>query len=95
MTRTTFIAYACLILGGAARVVGPILGGIIFYVAFRFLDVVVDQMEKNDWLPDSIVNSIQAGLVRFMFLGIALMLLMIFRPQGIFGNKRELELDDR
>ena len=94
VTRTTFIAYACLILGGAARVGGPILGGVIFYVAFRFLDVIVDQMEKNNWVPDSVVNSIQAGLVRFMFLGIALMLLMVFRPQGILGNKRELELGD-
>ena len=46
-------------------------------------------------MPDSIVNSIQAGLVRFMFLGIALILLMVFRPQGILGNKQELELDDR
>ena len=45
-------------------------------------------------MPDSIVNSIQAGLVRFMFLGIALMLLMVFRPQGILGNKQELELGD-
>ncbi|MFI5045150.1 MAG: branched-chain amino acid ABC transporter permease, partial [Acidimicrobiales bacterium] len=82
------------ILGGAARVGGPILGGVIFYVAFRFLDVIIDQMEKNNWVPDSVVNSIQAGLVRFMFLGIALMLLMVFRPQGILGNKRELELGD-
>ena len=94
VTRTTFIAYACLILGGAARVGGPILGGILFYVLFRFLDVIVDQAQKANLIPDSIVNSVQAGLVRFMFLGIALILLMVFRPQGILGNKKELELDD-
>jgi branched-chain amino acid transport system permease protein len=28
-----------------------------------------------------------------MLMGIGLMLLMIFRPQGIFGDKKELALD--
>jgi branched-chain amino acid transport system permease protein len=30
-----------------------------------------------------------------MLMGIALMLLMIYRPQGIFGDKKELALDAR
>ena len=29
-------------------------------------------------------------LLRYILVGIALMLLMIFRPQGVFGNKKEL-----
>ena len=37
----------------------------------------------------------QASLIRFMFMGLALMLLMIYRPQGIFGDRRELALDAR
>jgi branched-chain amino acid transport system permease protein len=28
-----------------------------------------------------------------MLMGIGLMLLMIYRPQGIFGDKKELALD--
>jgi len=32
----------------------------------------------------------QAGTLRFILVGVALMLIVIFRPQGIFGNKREL-----
>jgi branched-chain amino acid transport system permease protein len=28
-----------------------------------------------------------------MLMGLGLMLLMIFRPQGIFGDKKELALD--
>jgi branched-chain amino acid transport system permease protein len=31
--------------------------------------------------------------IRFMLMGIGLMLLMIYRPQGIFGDKKELALD--
>ena len=30
-----------------------------------------------------------------MLVGLALMLLMIYRPQGIFGDKKEIALDAR
>ena len=33
---------------------------------------------------------VQAGQLRYILVGVALMLLMIFRPQGVFGNKKEL-----
>ena len=95
--KTTFqlVALGALILGGAARVFGPILGGILFYVGFRFFDVLVSELERNDIIPQSVMDSIQSGTVRFMFVGLSLMLLMIFRPQGILGNRKELELDAR
>lgn len=32
----------------------------------------------------------QASTLVFVFVGIALMLLVIFRPQGILGDKREM-----
>ena len=31
----------------------------------------------------------------FMLVGLTLMLLMIFRPQGIFGDRKEIALDAR
>ncbi len=46
-------------------------------------------------IPAAIMDSQQASLMRFIFLGLGLMLLMIFRPQGIFGDRRELALDAR
>ena len=36
------------------------------------------------------LSSAQAGQLRYILVGVALMLLMIFRPQGILGNKKEL-----
>ena len=36
------------------------------------------------------MTPIQAGTLRFILVGVALMLLVIFRPQGILGNKKEL-----
>ena len=41
------------------------------------------------------MDGTQTGQVRVMLVGLALMLLPIFRPQGIFGDKREIALDAR
>jgi branched-chain amino acid transport system permease protein len=41
------------------------------------------------------LTATDVGSIRFMLMGLGLMLLMIFRPQGIFGDRRELALDAR
>ena len=46
-------------------------------------------------LPTWLMDNQQASLMRLIFMGLALMLLMIFRPQGIFGDRRELAIDAR
>ena len=56
-------------------------------LALGFLDGILRGLGAAGILP---ISSIQAGVLRYVFVGIALMLLVIFRPQGIFGNKREL-----
>ena len=44
-------------------------------------------LAQSDILP---ISSQQAGTLRFILVGVSLMLIVIFRPQGIFGDKREL-----
>ncbi len=94
-TDVTFFAYTVLLLGGAARVFGPVAGALIFWFLITFLDVFFSQATANNLIPDYIMTGTQASLIRFMFMGLALMLLMIYRPQGIFGDRRELALDAR
>ena len=96
-TDTTFFAYTVLLVGGAARVLGPVAGTIIFWFLLSFLDLFFGAATSgaNPTLPEAIMNSNQASLMRFIFMGLSLMLLMIFRPQGIFGDRRELALDAR
>jgi branched-chain amino acid transport system permease protein len=96
-TDTTFFAYTVLLLGGAARVLGPVAGTIIFWFLISFLDLFFSQATSgvDPLIPASIMNSNQASLMRFIIMGLSLMLLMIFRPQGIFGDRRELALDAR
>lgn len=94
-TKATFISYTALILGGAATTLGPVIGGMMFWSIFTFVSVTADQAAKANVIPNSIMNDVQAGVVPFIFLGISLMLLMVFRPQGIFGDRKELEVDAR
>ncbi|MCW2623206.1 MAG: Amino acid/amide transporter rane protein 2, family, partial [Frankiales bacterium] len=79
-TQFTFLAFTAMILGGAGRVIGPVVGAIVFQTALVFLDNVVTQRDVVDLAPHA-----NFGAVRFIAVGLVLMLLMIFRPQGIFG----------
>jgi neutral amino acid transport system permease protein len=91
----TFYAYAALILGGMARVWGPVVGSMIFWGLLSFSQGLINELVANEYIPRSIMDANQAGNVRFMLVGVGLMLLLIFRPQGIFGDRREIALQDR
>ena len=87
VTSLTFFLWTILLLGGAATIFGPVVGAVIFWVIMAFLDNVLPQLAADDILP---ITNIQAAVVRYIFVGVALLLIVIFRPQGIFGNKKEL-----
>lgn len=92
-TDLTFFAYAVLILGGAGRVFGPVLGAVIFWFLLVFIDGALAQAVNNGTI--TFLRTDQVGQVRYWILGLSLMLLMIYRPQGILGDKKELALDAR
>jgi neutral amino acid transport system permease protein len=94
-TELTFFTYTILILGGAARVFGPIVGASIFWMVLVFTDSFLRQAISAGIIPEALMSGTQVGQVRFMLVGAALMLLVVFRPQGIFGDKRELAFDVR
>ena len=87
-TSLTFFIYAILLLGGAATILGPVIGSMIFWVLLSFFSGFVARAVEAGWLP--FMSQVQAGQLRFILVGIAIMLIVIFRPQGIFGNKKEL-----
>jgi len=91
----TFFALTIAIIGGLGRVWGPVIGGVIFWVLVQGVENLLRQAVANDHLPTSIINGVQVGQVRFMMVGLGLMLLMVFRPQGVFGDKREIAIDVR
>ena len=85
-TQTTFFLFTIMLLGGATTVLGPLVGSIIFWVVLSLTDGILSLGVQYHWLP---ITQLQQGPIRFVLVGIALMLLIIFRPQGILGKKRE------
>ena len=94
-TQITFFFYTLLLLGGIARVMGPIVGAITLWLVFSLTESLLRSGADAGIVPDSLVSASQIGLVRIMLVGLGLMLLMIYRPQGIFGDRRELAFDAR
>lgn len=95
ITDVTFQVWVALILGGVARVIGPVIGAMILWFVFAFSDALLRQSVENEYIPEWLMEGTQVGQVRFMLVGLGLALLAIFRPQGLLGNKEEMALDDR
>jgi len=86
----TFFVWTILLLGGAATVFGPVLGSIIFWVSLMLIKSVM-----RAGVPESVMRTEQIEQFGWIIVGVTLMLLVIFRPQGILGDKKELAIDVR
>lgn len=85
----TFFCYTALLLGGAATIWGPVLGTLIFFVGRIFIiQASTTYLASDEYIK--LFNEQRASQIAFIAIGLALMLLVIFRPQGILGDKREL-----
>jgi branched-chain amino acid transport system permease protein len=85
-TQTTFFLLTIILLGGATTVFGPLVGAIVFWVVLSLADGVLTLLINSHLLP---ISSVQQGPIRFIIVGVALMLIVIFRPSGLVGKKRE------
>ncbi|WP_433829448.1 branched-chain amino acid ABC transporter permease [Actinoplanes sp. CA-015351] len=94
-TEFTFYMYTIVILGGAARVFGPVVGSMIFWFLLTFVNALLPTLISQGYIPTWLMDANQAGAVGYILVGLGLVLLLIFRPQGIFGDKKEVMLDGR
>ncbi|MEY3222883.1 MAG: branched-chain amino acid ABC transporter permease [Cuspidothrix sp.] len=82
--QLTFDAWIMVILGGSGNNIGTILGAVIYFT--------YDALTR-EFLPKIVPLDVERiGAFRIMFIGLLLMVLMIWRPQGILGKKEELTL---
>jgi branched-chain amino acid transport system permease protein len=82
----TFFAWMIVILGGLGRAWTVPVGAIVFGVIFagtRFFD----------FPPFSFLDSTERAYVRLIVIGLVIIGLMLFRPQGIFGSREEMVLE--
>jgi len=88
----TFYAFTIVILGGPGSLWGPVIGSVVFWFLFEFLDGIMTAAVVEGWFG-SLLESSDIGPIRFALFGMGLMWLMAFRPQGIFGKREEMLID--
>jgi branched-chain amino acid transport system permease protein len=82
----TFFAWMILLLGGVGRVWAVPVGALVFGFIFagtRFLN----------FAPFSWFASDERAYLRLIIIGLIILLLVVLRPQGLLGNKREMVLE--
>jgi neutral amino acid transport system permease protein len=89
----TFAIFAIVILGGPASRLGPVVGAVVYWFVIQFADGFLREAIAADWIPDSVLDSTDVGAVRFILVGLLLIVLMVLRPQGALGRREEVLLD--
>lgn len=82
----TFFAWMILLLGGLARVWAVPVGACVFGFIFagtRFLD----------FAPFTWFGSDQRAYLRLIIIGVVILALVVFRPQGLLGRRQEMVLE--
>jgi branched-chain amino acid transport system permease protein len=82
----TFFAWMIVILGGLGRFFAVPVGALVFGVLFagtRFFD----------FAPFAWFDSADRAYLRLLLIGLAIIGLVLFRPQGVLGRREELVLD--
>lgn len=85
----TFNVWTVLLLGGAATVMGPVLGSILLWAVLMLVKSTLRD------LPVDALSGTQAEAVSWILVGVTLMALVIFRPQGLLGDRKVVALDGR
>ena len=86
--RITFLLFVMVILGGAGSIWGPILGAALFNFVFFATDSLMLEAQANVDLIGALLSPAEASLIKYILVGVALMLLIVFRPQGLMSTGR-------
>jgi branched-chain amino acid transport system permease protein len=91
VSNFTFMTWTVLLLGGAATILGPVLGSAVFFMFLMLTQGLFEGLVNIGWLP--FLTLAQVGQIRYLLVGIFLVLLVVFRPQGFLGNKKEMQFN--
>ena len=91
--RYTFVIWVMVIVGGTGNNFGAILGGFAVWflwveaapIALFFINLFTSHLPETNEVKIHLINS--APYFRFLLVGIGLLLIMRFRPQGIIPEK--------
>ena len=91
--RYTFVIWVMVIVGGTGNNFGAILGGFVVWflwveaapIALFFINLFTSHLPETNEIRVHLINS--APYFRFLMIGIGLLIIMRFRPQGILPEK--------
>ena len=91
--RYTFVIWVMVIVGGTGNNFGAILGGFVVWflwveaapIALFFINLFTAHLPETNEIKVHLINS--APYFRFLLVGIGLLFIMRFRPQGLFPEK--------
>ncbi|HEX6971306.1 MAG TPA: branched-chain amino acid ABC transporter permease [Limnochordia bacterium] len=80
--NATFLVWAMLIVGGSGNNRGALLGALVVWAIWSLTEFF------TDFLPAAIGT--QAAAVRIVLIGLLLIIMLIWRPQGLLGEERQV-----
>lgn len=91
-TIITFTIYAAVILGGAGTILGPAVGAMALWFVVSFSEGILRLGIDSGVVEFLSLEDLAA--IRFMIVGLVLILLVVFRPQGLLGRREAGLIDD-
>ena len=85
--QVTFLTWVMLIAGGSGNNKGAILGALVIWTIWSGSQIVTGYL-PNDW-------STQAGAIRMLLVGLMLVIVLLYRPEGILSEGHQREQDIR
>ncbi len=93
VSQVTFNWYLVVILGGIGTVLGAPVGAVVYWFVISLFNSVLTQLIGNETY--GFIDSTDTGAIRYIVVGIAVILLLVYRPQGLLGDKHEALVRDR
>lgn len=84
LPQVTFFVFAIVILGGTGSTWGPMVGGIVFWVLLT---------ESGAFAAEHLGSGTVGAALRYILVGLLMVLLINFRPQGILGRRENVVLE--
>ncbi|MET0903543.1 MAG: branched-chain amino acid ABC transporter permease [Acidimicrobiales bacterium] len=89
----TFAIFTVVILGGPGTRLGPVVGSMVYWFVIQFTDRFLRETVEAGWVSEDTLSSERIAGGRFVLVGLLLMVLVVYRPQGILGKRQEVLLE--
>lgn len=88
MSTVTFFLFAIVIIGGRGKVLTPVFGAMMFWLIISGTDSILRALVEGSTGPGAWFGQDQIGATRNILVGVALILVIVFRPEGLLTSRK-------